>query len=91
MLFVDLLQCVYLLCIVGECFVAVRIQLDVVLTACEFGGFGANCDKRCHCANTSDDCQTMKGHCKSGCAGHFSGFACQGNALCTVNIYHIRI
>ena len=51
--------------------------------ACATGRFGVDCDKKCHCKDVTADCQATNGHCKSGCAQHFTGDTCQGNLLGT--------
>ena len=55
----------------------------VLFIACVTGRFGFDCNKKCHCENVTEDCQAANGPCKSGCAQHYTGGTCQGNAALT--------
>ena len=62
-------------------------SVSCLLTVCVRGRFGVNCDRRCHCNDETEDCQTMDGQCKTGCAHLFTGDTCQGNVLCVLTAW----
>ena len=58
---------------------------------CATGRFGADCDKKCHCKDMTEDCQATNGRCTSGCGQHFTGDTCQGNLPGTLMFSYIDI
>ena len=60
---------------------SVNCNLYYLLIVCDTGRFGVKCNEKCHCKNVKENCQMTKGHCKTGCAQHFTGDTCQGKTL----------
>ena len=56
------------------------VCIGLFSTDCVVDRFGHDCEKKCHCYNPMDACQLTDGRCTSGCADHFTGDTCQGNA-----------
>ncbi|XP_059173256.1 uncharacterized protein LOC131953864 [Physella acuta] len=71
----------------GKEIMSVTITAVRILTLCEVeiygdrkcapGYFGLDCDKICHCKNTSETCMSITGGCLSGCLSGYYGQGCQ--------------
>ncbi|XP_071118953.1 receptor-type tyrosine-protein phosphatase mu-like isoform X3 [Haliotis cracherodii] len=54
---------------------------------CPPARFGINCGKECHCKEYSENCDSILGMCKSGCAAGWTGYDCQTPTPCPANRY----
>ncbi|XP_014783728.1 receptor-type tyrosine-protein phosphatase T isoform X3 [Octopus bimaculoides] len=54
---------------------------------CIAGRFGNNCEKECHCKDPDEVCNSILGHCTSGCALGWTNPDCQKEEACPANTY----
>ncbi|XP_046583117.1 receptor-type tyrosine-protein phosphatase kappa-like isoform X1 [Haliotis rubra] len=54
---------------------------EVQIFVCSDGWFSEDCDKQCRCANRTDVCDKITGHCSSGCFPGYNGTDCQTACL----------
>ncbi|XP_046583120.1 receptor-type tyrosine-protein phosphatase kappa-like isoform X4 [Haliotis rubra] len=61
---------------------------EVQIFVCSDGWFSEDCDKQCRCANRTDVCDKITGHCSSGCFPGYNGTDCQ--TACPDGFYGIN-
>ena len=59
----------------------------LLITDCDDFLYGIQCLGRCNCLNPTEICNTMTGHCKSGCPNGWFGSSCNSKPFTFIFYY----